>query len=143
MNIENVKALAEIVCAHGLTLLEVDDNKVRIEKGATAASKQVQPALEAVVPQTSANDQTVDYNHLVEIKSPMVGVFYSAPSPDAEMFVSIGSKVKKGDVLCIIEAMKLMTPVEADAAGTVVKVIVSDGASVEYGAPLIALAVES
>ncbi len=72
--------------------------------------------------------------HLVE--SPIVGTFYSAGSPDAEAFVSVGSKVKKGDVLCIIEAMKLMNEIEADADGEIVEILVENEEGVEYGQPL-------
>nr|ASA49570.1 acetyl-CoA carboxylase biotin carboxylase subunit [Actinoallomurus sp.] len=77
------------------------------------------------------------------ISAGLVGTFYRAANPGATPFVEPGDRVTPGQQVAIIEAMKLMTPVEADAAGTVVEVMVSDGASVEYGAPLIALAVES
>ncbi len=72
--------------------------------------------------------------HLVE--SPIVGTFYSAASPDAEAFVTVGSKVKKGDVLCIIEAMKLMNEIEADADGEIAEILVENEEGVEYGQPL-------
>ena len=74
-----------------------------------------------------------------EIKSPMVGVFYASPSPDAAPFVQVGSKVKKGDVVCIIEAMKLMNELTADMDGEVVDVCVNNGDVVEYGQPLFKL----
>ncbi|MFZ0706393.1 MAG: acetyl-CoA carboxylase biotin carboxyl carrier protein [Candidatus Korobacteraceae bacterium] len=70
------------------------------------------------------------------LKSPMVGTFYEAPSPGAPPFVAVGSSVKEGQVLCIIEAMKLMNEIEADATGEIVKMFVSNGAPVEYGMPL-------
>ena len=70
------------------------------------------------------------------IDCPMVGVFYAASSPDAEPYVSIGSKVKKGDVVCIIEAMKLMNEVVASESGTVTEVLVKNGDLVEFGQPL-------
>ena len=70
------------------------------------------------------------------IKSPMVGTFYSKPSPDAKAFVEVGDKVKKGDVLCIIEAMKLMNEIESEYDGEVVEVCVKDGEIVDYGKPL-------
>lgn len=70
------------------------------------------------------------------VESPMVGVFYSAPSPDSEPYVSVGSSVKKGDVLCLIEAMKLMNEVTAEKSGTVTRVCVENGQVVEYGQPL-------
>ncbi len=73
------------------------------------------------------------------VKSPIVGTFYAAPSPDAEPFVAVGDKVAVGKVLCIVEAMKLMNEIESDAAGEVVKVFVQPGQPVEYGQPLFAV----
>ena len=73
------------------------------------------------------------------VKSPIVGTFYDAPSPDAEQFVHIGDRVSVGKVLCIVEAMKLMNEIESDAAGEVVKVFVKPGQPVEYGQPLFAV----
>ena len=79
------------------------------------------------------NNQTVDFNRLIEVKSPLVGVYYSAPSPDAETFVSIGGKVKKGDVLCIIETMKLMNEIVAEQDGEIVDICIKNGDIAEYG----------
>ena len=70
------------------------------------------------------------------VASPMVGVFYAAPSPDSEAYVSVGSTVKKGDVLCLIEAMKLMNEVTAEKSGEITKICVENGQVVEYGQPL-------
>ena len=74
-----------------------------------------------------------DYNKYRDINSPMVGIFYSAPSPDAEPFVKVGSKVKKGDTLCIIEAMKLMNDVVAEEDGEIVEICAENGSLVEFG----------
>lgn len=73
---------------------------------------------------------------LVEVKSPMVGTFYRAPSPDAAPFVEIGEHVTKGQVLCIIEAMKLMNQIESEISGTIVKILIENGKPVEFGQPL-------
>jgi len=73
------------------------------------------------------------------VKSPIVGTFYAAPSPDAEPFAKVGDTVSKGKVLCIVEAMKLMNEIEADASGEIVKVFVETGQPVEYGQPLFAI----
>jgi len=73
------------------------------------------------------------------VKSPIVGTFYDAPSPDAEPFVQVGQQVKSGQVLCIVEAMKLMNEIESDMAGEIVKVLVKTGQPVEYGQPLFAV----
>lgn len=72
----------------------------------------------------------------ITIKAPMVGTFYSSPSPDSGIFVTVGKKVKKGDTVCIIEAMKLMNEIESDCDGIVAEVLVKDGDMVEYGQPL-------
>jgi len=133
MQIENVKTLAEIFSTHGLTFLEVDEQRIRMEKGSSTVPP-VQPTTVAVaIPETTTGDTTVDFNHLVEVKSPMVGVFFSSPSPNAEMFVSIGCKIKKGDVLCIIEAMKLMNEITAEQDGEIVDICINNGDIVEFG----------
>ena len=71
-----------------------------------------------------------------EVKSPMVGTFYSSPSPDASNYVSVGQEIKKGDVLCIIEAMKIMNKIEAEKSGKVVEILVKDGDPVQFDQPL-------
>lgn len=86
--------------------------------------------------ETGPSDGVLDYNLVEEIKSPMVGVFYSAPSPDSEPFVTKGSKVKKGDTLCIIEAMKLMNEVIAERDGEIVEILANSGELVEFGQTL-------
>ena len=70
------------------------------------------------------------------VKSPMIGTFYSKPSPDSKPYVSVGDKVKKGDILCIIEAMKLMNEIESEFDGTIKEILVEDGKPVDYGKPL-------
>lgn len=133
MNIENIKVLAEVMNDYGLTRLEIEENetKIRLEKGTSAApSPAVVPPL---IQNITMDEQSVDFNRLVEIKSPMIGIFYSAPSPDLESFVNIGSKVKKGDVLCIIESMKLMNEIPAEQDGEIVDICVKNGDIVEFG----------
>jgi acetyl-CoA carboxylase biotin carboxyl carrier protein len=76
---------------------------------------------------------------LLVVKSPMVGTFYRAPAPDAEPYVNVGSAVKKGQVLCIIEAMKIMNEIESEYAGAIVRLHVENGAPVEYGQPLFSI----
>ena len=138
MNIENIKSLAEILSAYGLTSLEISEGetKIRIEKDAASQfirqsyATQVTPPLEEV---TEDGGQAVDFNRLIEVTSPLVGVFYSAPSPESETFVSIGSKVKKGDVLCVIETMKLMNEIVAEQDGEIVDICLKNGDIVEFG----------
>ena len=95
------------------------------------------PAAPAEAPQlkaeTGTSEGVFDYNLVQDVKSPMVGVFYSAPSPESDPFVVRGSKVKKGDTLCIIEAMKLMNEVVAERDGEIVEVLPKSGELVEFG----------
>ena len=162
MNIRQIRELAQIVRENGLSALEISENdsKIRIEcaRGevvvAAPAPAAVQvpevaaPAVAPVVAPVQAaeapapiirEEAPVDFNRMHEIKSPMVGVFYASPSPDSKPFVEIGQKVKKGDVVCIIEAMKLMNELTADQDGEVVDICVNNGDVVEYGQPLFKL----
>ena len=91
-----------------------------------------------MAPAAAAPD-VIDFNQFKEVKSPMVGVFYAALSPDAAPFVKVGDRVKKGDVICIIEAMKLMNEITADEDGEVVDICVQNGEVVEYGQTLVKL----
>lgn len=88
------------------------------------------------------SDVTIEKNPLencIIVNSPMVGTFYAAPSEDGEPYVKVGDKVSKGDILCIVEAMKLMNEIECDKEGIIAEILVSNGAVVEYGQPLIAI----
>ncbi|MBQ3574700.1 MAG: acetyl-CoA carboxylase biotin carboxyl carrier protein [Clostridia bacterium] len=140
MNIKQIKELAQIVRENGLSALEVSENesKIRIEceqKPAAQASEPAQQTI-SITPEEKA---PVDFNRTMEIKSPIVGIFYAAPSPEAKPFVELGSKVKKGDVVCIVEAMKLMNEITAEFDGEVVDVCVRSGDVVEYGQTLFKL----
>ncbi|HEX3941575.1 MAG TPA: acetyl-CoA carboxylase biotin carboxyl carrier protein [Acidobacteriaceae bacterium] len=101
------------------------------------ASGQAVPAQAASAPSTDAAAAEDADLHIV--KSPIVGTFFESPSPGAPAFVKIGDRVEDGQVLCIVEAMKLMNEIEADAAGEIVKRLVANGQPVEYGQPLFAL----
>lgn len=145
MKIEEIKALAEIMTEHGLTDLKIHegDYSVHLEKhektviaGAPAAQPQAPsslPAAPAASAVGAAGESPVNFNNVKELKSPMVGTFYDSPSPEADPFVKIGSKVKKGDVLCIIEAMKLLNEITAESDGEIVDICVNNGDIVEYG----------
>lgn len=137
MDIKQIQELAQIFCNYNMNILEINENDlhVRMERHAQenkSAMPQEEPARPAV-PQTQPGGTTVDFNNITEIKSPMAGVFYAAASPDVQPFVSIGSKVKKGDTLCIIEAMKLMNEIAAEQDGEVVDICAQNGQIVEYG----------
>lgn len=142
MNINQIKELAQIVRENGLSALEVSENEscIRIEYSQRAPSEPASKIAEPSVSQTVQPEQaSVDFNRAQEIKSPMVGVFYAAPAPDARPFAEVGTQVKKGDVVCIIEAMKLMNEIVAEFDGRIVDVCVHNGDVVEYGQTLFKL----
>ena len=147
MNTEDIKELAKILADNGLTSLEVSEGEktVKLEKTAAAPIQNVQAAPAVIpagnndapdadsAPLTDLDNNTLDYNKLVEVKSPIVGIFYTAPAPDSDPFVHIGSKVKKGDVLCIIEAMKLMNEITAESDGEIIDICLKNGDIAEFG----------
>ena len=149
MNIKQIRELAQIVSENGLSAIEIaeGENRVRIERAVSAPAAiptvasmpMAAPAAPAPAPAAEAEETNVDFNRTREIKSPMVGVFYAAPSPDAKPFVEVGSKVKKGDIVCIVEAMKLMNEITAEFDGEVVDICVHNGDVVEYGQTLFKL----
>ena len=147
------RGLAEIATTQGLSELIVDTKEVTltIRRGVPAAAMQMQmpmampmhappPPHHAPPPVHAAPAPVIDDKAHV-VTSPFVGTFYRKPNPDSPTYVSMGDKVDKGQVLCIVEAMKLMNEIESDAAGTVTAILVEDGAPVEYGQPLFKLAV--
>ena len=146
MNLRQIRELVRLLESSSLSVLEIEeaDLRVRLEKGQTASVAQPVPAalpqaVPAALPVETAPapapvaDGTVDFNRLKEVKSPLVGIFYAAPSPGAEPFAGVGSRVKKGDVLCVVEAMKLMNEITADTDGEVIDVCVQNGQVVEFG----------
>ncbi|HWQ50287.1 MAG TPA: acetyl-CoA carboxylase biotin carboxyl carrier protein [Terriglobales bacterium] len=138
MDIEKLRALADIVKEAGLSRLELceGDTKICLEKsplGEAAVSKSAAAAEKAPSSPAPADyGSTLDFNKLTEVRSPIVGVFYAAPAPDADPYVTIGSKVKKGDVLCIIEAMKLMNEITAECDGEIVDICIKNGDLAEF-----------
>lgn len=144
MNIEEIQKLAEIMSQNGLTRMEFEESGKKLslerEQPAQVLAQPVamaQPA--AVPPQVSKQEKTPAAAASV-VASPMVGMFYDSPSPEAEPYVKVGSKVKKGDVLCVIEAMKLLNEITAEEDGEIARVCVNSGEIVEYGQPLFELA---
>ena len=138
MNLKNIRELVQLLENSGLSVLEVSeaDTKIRLEKNSFSERPATQAVMQPTLVQQAnvpvAQDGAVDFNNIKEIKAPMVGVFYSAPAPDAEPFVTVGKKIKKGDVLCIIEAMKLMNEITAEVDGEIVDICVENGQVVEY-----------
>ena len=141
MNQREIRRLADLLRDYGLTEVEVEREGVRIRLRRDLAPA---PSTSTAIPASSAAPTpaaigTIPEAHLLTIEAPMVGTFYRSPSPDAQPFVRDGDRVKKGQVVCIIEAMKLMNEIESKVAGRVVKVLVENAQPVEYGQPLILL----
>ncbi len=139
MELDDIRKLAELMEDMGLSALEISENgkTVKLERKNTGTSNTLSSAAAPAEQETaSAADANLPDPDAVVVAAPMVGVFYAAPSPDAKPFVSVGSKVKQGDVLCIIEAMKLMNEITAEQDGTICEVCVGNGQVVEYGHPL-------
>ena len=149
MDLRKLKKLIDLVQESGIAELEITEGeeKVKIVKGGTVtvaaapimampAAAPVAPALAAAPAAAEAPDAGQE-GHVV--KAPMVGTFYRSSSPDAKPFVEVGQAVKEGDTICIIEAMKLMNEIEADASGVVKAILVENGQPVEYGQPLFIL----
>ena len=144
MNQREIRRLADLLRDYGLTEVEVEREGVRIRlRRDLAAAPSTSPAIPASsaapTPSGIAATPSASEAHLLTIEAPMVGTFYRSPSPDAQPFVRDGDRVKKGQVVCIIEAMKLMNEIESKVAGRVVKVLVENAQPVEYGQPLILL----
>jgi len=148
MDLRKLKKLIDLVQESGIAELEITEGeeKVRIARGgvvATAAvATPVVPAVPAAAPAPAealpAAAEPKQEGHVV--KAPMVGTFYRSPSPDARPFVETGQNIKQGETICIIEAMKLMNEIEADATGVVKAILVENGQPVEYGQPLFIIA---
>ena len=151
MKPDEIRELIKLVEASGIDELEVSrwGRKVRIRKNVASGNEQPRKAPDkSSLPVVSSlnevtvdvsqeeNKEDIDHSKYHEIKSPMVGTFYRAPAPDAEPYVKEGDRIKVGQVLCIIEAMKLMNEIEADKSGTIVKILIENAQPVEYNQTL-------
>ena len=137
MELEEIKALLELLKDTDVTELQVEKegSKVKIRRGRFYTSVELPPAEQpAAAPQIKHEE--AEKERLITITAPLVGTFYRAPTPEAVPFVELGSIVKKGQVLCIVEAMKLMNEIESEIEGQIVKILVENGQPVEYGEPL-------
>lgn len=141
MDLRKIKKLIELIDETGVSEIEIHEGEesVRISRG------QVQSAMPAPIIQASApiatsapTEEAAEDSSLTGhvVHSPMVGTMYVAHSPEAEPFVKVGDQVKKGDTICIIEAMKMFNQIEADASGVIKARLVENGAAVEYDQPL-------
>jgi len=161
MELREIKALLALMQEYGLSELEIDDKKkgkLRLVRALVASAAIPEPVL-TVTPSPQARKPTRHVSARVAkggdgstppsigenqrlVTSPMVGSFHRAPSPDAPPFVEEGNSVRKGQTLCIIEAMKMMNEIEAEVAGRIVRVLCENAQAVEYGQPLMVVEVE-
>ncbi len=136
-----IEKLAKVLAETGLTEISLEDGEQAItlrkdvivaSAPAVAAPVQAAPIQAQTAPSAAASDEAPAKKG-TPITSPMVGTFYKSPSPDSDPFVSVGSTVKQGDVVCIVEAMKMMNEIEAEISGKIVEICVEDGQPVEFG----------
>ncbi|TBN03958.1 acetyl-CoA carboxylase biotin carboxyl carrier protein [Hyunsoonleella flava] len=159
MDLKEIQNLIKFVAKSGASevKLEMDDVKITIRTGSDSDAPAVQytpvaapqiaqapaPAAEAPAPAASEPSKTEtpaaaadDTSKYITIKSPIIGTFYRKPSPDKPLFVEVGQTITEGDVLCVIEAMKLFNEIESEVSGKIVKVLVDDASPVEFDQPL-------
>jgi len=154
MDLKEIQNLIKFVANSGVAevKLEMDDVKITIrttlEGNVTETTYVQQMPNQAPLPQAVAPQQiaavapvaevapAVENAHYITIKSPIIGTFYRRPSPDKPMFVEVGKTIAKGDVLCVIEAMKLFNEIESEVSGKIVKILVDDMSPVEFDQPL-------
>lgn len=151
MDIKEIQNLIKFVAKSGASevKLEMDDIKITIKTGGDDKGDSMtyvqqipmnapvaQQQQMAAAPQTPIAPAVDENSKYVTIKSPIIGTFYRKPSPDKPMFVEVGKTIKEGDVLCVIEAMKLFNEIESEISGKIVKILVDDSSPVEYDQPL-------
>lgn len=149
LTFEQIKELIDLVANHRLTGIELERSGFRFRiDGYKAAKSAVVPAAPAAAPVAAPPEPAAAEAKGAEAKpaaevhvvhSPIVGTFYRSPNPEAPPFAEVGSRVKQGQILCIVEAMKLMNEIESDADGIVVEIYPKNGQPVEYGEPLFAI----
>jgi len=143
MDVKQIKEIAKAMKENGLTLVKMteDGATIHLERAVPVNSENIGITVPAVTTTFLTEDmpkpkvasaKAIDFNEIIEVKSPLVGVFYAAKSPDAPSYVEVGSKVKKGDTLCIIEAMKVMNEICAETDGEIIDICVANGQVVEY-----------
>ena len=154
MNLKEIQNLIKFVAKSGATEVKLEMNDVKITirtgeghgKGETTIIQQL-PSMAApqqsvsqqpveAIPVSSETTSTDENSKYITVKSPIIGTFYRKSSPDAPSFVEVGDSIKEGDVLCVIEAMKLFNEIESEVSGKIVKVLVDDASPVEFDQPL-------
>ncbi len=144
MNIKELKEMINLMNENNLMELEIEKEglHIRIKKAISPElSVQPQPIFierekEALIERPKEKEEIIKTKKTIEIKAPMVGIFYRAPSPEAPLLVEVGQIIETGQVICIIEAMKLMNEVKSEVHGRVLEVLVENGEPVEFGQPL-------
>ena len=148
MDLKDIKAIIDLMKKNSITEFELErqDSKIRLKRGSNGSTISPVPYEEpvalstiqpmAVPPAVSAGSAAAAATGEVEIKSPMIGTFYRAPSPESGSYVEIGSEVNPDTVVCIIEAMKVMNEIKAEAKGVITQVLVENAKPVEFGQPL-------
>ena len=140
-----IEEMLQLMESRGLVELEMEHQglRIRLKKASSSPTphlvEYVAGIPQPVAPASPAAAKPADEGHRVIIKSPMVGTFYRSPAPDAPPFTEVGQNLDTGQVVCIIEAMKLMNEIKAEVSGRIVEVLVDNGAPVEFGQPLFAV----
>lgn len=157
MDLQYLKRLIKILKDSAIDEIEIEENKTRIKLVRTSTAQNIThvQSYQPQIPVQVQSDSQIESSQLIssslqrdeekledtvkkyhEINSPIVGMFYRAPAPDAESYVTVGQNVKQGMTLCIIEAMKLMNEIESDIDGKIIQILVENGKPVEYNQPL-------
>ena len=150
MDIRKIKKLIELLHDTDVAEIEISEGEesVRITRGSTNQVVVQTPQMSAphtiAAPQAEPQQAADEASEALapaghQVKSPMVGTFYRSPSPDAAAFIEVGSEVKKGDTICIVEAMKMMNQIETDTSGKIMAILVDDGDAVEFDQPLVVI----
>ena len=139
-----IEEMLQLMESRGLVELEMEHQglRIRLKKASSSPSPQVVEYVTGIpqpLPTAAGGKTSAEERHRIVIKSPMVGTFYRAPAPDAPPFVEVGQDVEVGQVVCIIEAMKLMNEIKSEVGGRIAEVLVESGAPVEFGQPLFVL----
>jgi len=143
MNLKEIKEIINLMNEHGLTEIEVEkgDQKIKLKKSSISGESAVveqqpivqQPAAKALAGEAEKESPKQESKNLIEIKAPLVGTFYRSSSPDAASFVEVGQEIEVGEVVCIVEAMKLMNEIKSEVRGKVVDILAENADPVEFG----------
>ncbi|MBL7196871.1 MAG: acetyl-CoA carboxylase biotin carboxyl carrier protein [Candidatus Omnitrophica bacterium] len=146
MNIKEIKEMITLMNENNLLELEIEKEgmRIRLKKESPGAEKESMPSQIVTIPQFSVTQETTNpqlkkeevAKNLIELKAPMVGTFYRTPSPESPPFVEVGQNIEIGQVVCIIEAMKLMNEIKSEVKGKIVEALIENGHPVEFGQSL-------